>query len=94
MEILRLRPPTPQTARQASQNSTVDGKFIPKGTTVYIASRTINQDKEIWGPDADEFKPERWLNLPEKYDATFSLMTFIAGPHKCIGMQMAMLVGV
>lgn len=51
MEILRLRPPTPQTARQASQNSTVDGKFIPKGTTVYIASRTVNQDKDIWGPD-------------------------------------------
>lgn len=65
--------------------------FVPKGTQVYIASRAVNQDKEVWGPDADEFKPERWLNLPEKYDSTFSILTFIAGPHKCIGMAMAVL---
>ncbi len=24
------------------------------------------------GSDAEEFKPERWFNLPEKYDRTFS----------------------
>lgn len=89
---MRLRPPTPQTAREAATNSTVDGVFIPKGMSVYIPSRAVNQDKDVWGDDADEFKPERWLNLPENYDSTFSIMTFIAGPHKCIGMQMAMLV--
>lgn len=92
-EVLRLRPPTPATAREASQNCTVDGVYIPKGTGIYIPNRSVNQDKDIWGEDADEFKPERWLNLPEKYNSTFSVMTFIAGAHHCIGQQMSIMVG-
>ena len=91
-EIMRLRPPTPATAREASQNCTVDGVYIPKGTGIYIPNRAVNMDKSVWGPDADEFKPERWADLPAEYDSTFSMMTFIAGPHKCIGMSMSIQV--
>jgi len=29
--------------------------------------------------------------LPKDYDPTFSLMTFIAGPHHCIGRQMSII---
>ena len=35
---------------------------VPKGTTIYIAIRASNLDKRIWGEDALEFKPERWLS--------------------------------
>lgn len=34
---------------------------VPKGTTIYIGIRASNLDKRIWGEDALEFKPERWL---------------------------------
>lgn len=90
-ELLRLRPPTPQTARQAAKDSMVDGVYIPKGTGVFIASRVVNEDEQIWGADAHEFNPDRWDALPEKYDATFSMLTFIAGPHHCIGRNMAIM---
>ncbi|MCO5571009.1 hypothetical protein L7F22_024740 [Adiantum nelumboides] len=69
----------------------VDGVFVPKGTGVFIASRVVNEDEKIWGSDAHEFNPDRWDALPEKYDSTFSMLTFIAGPHHCIGRNMAIM---
>lgn len=47
-------------------NSEVSEIFIPEDTTIYIGIRAINTDPLIWGPDAKEWKPERFLNpLPE-----------------------------
>lgn len=50
----------------------VDGSImeqilVPKDTSVMIAIRACNRNKEIWGEDAAEWKPERWLSpLPDK----------------------------
>ena len=39
---------------------------VPAGTTIIAGISAINCSKEIWGEDALEFKPERWLSpLPE-----------------------------
>ena len=49
----------------------VDGKviteiFVPKGTVVISANAAVNRSRSIWGADAHEWKPERWLEpLPE-----------------------------
>ena len=34
---------------------------VPAGTMVWVNVLGLNRDKEIWGPDADEWKPERWI---------------------------------
>ncbi|KAJ7915808.1 cytochrome P450 [Mycena leptocephala] len=34
----------------------------PKGTLCYIAIGASNHDKQVWGEDALEFRPERWVN--------------------------------
>ena len=53
----------------------VDGQiltelFVPKDTTVIIGIRACNRSKAIWGDDALEWKPERWLNkLPDSVAA-------------------------
>ena len=40
--------------------------FVPKGTIVYVNVFGVNRDEDIWGPDATEWKPERFLApLPE-----------------------------
>ncbi len=40
---------------------------IPKDTTVVVGLLSSNTNKRIWGEDAMEWKPERWLSpLPEK----------------------------
>jgi cytochrome P450 len=35
--------------------------FVPSGTIVHIGMRAANTRRTIWGPDANEWKPERWL---------------------------------
>ena len=35
---------------------------IPQGTTVIMGIWGSNINPEIWGDDAEEFKPERWLD--------------------------------
>ena len=51
--------------------------------------RAINTYAPVWGPDAAEFKPQRWLKLPPTFNSTFSFQSFITGPHGCIGKTMA-----
>ena len=41
--------------------STTTSVLVPKGTIVYIAIYSCNRNKAIWGEDASEWKPERWL---------------------------------
>ena len=39
---------------------------VPKGTYVLVGIRACNRSKALWGDDALEWKPERWLApLPE-----------------------------
>ncbi|KAI0042708.1 cytochrome P450 [Auriscalpium vulgare] len=86
MESLRILPPVFATTRVAEKSDWIDGVYVPKGTQLHIPLRTINTREEIWGPDADQFRPERWLNLR---NTSFSMMSFIAGPHACIGKAMS-----
>lgn len=40
--------------------------FVPAGSAICIALRACNTNREIWGDDAYEWKPERWLGpLPD-----------------------------
>lgn len=42
---------------------------IPKGTTVVTNIKKFNADPALWGPDAEEWKPERWLEpLPREVE--------------------------
>ncbi|KAJ3883916.1 cytochrome P450 [Lentinula edodes] len=89
-ESLRLYPPVPMTFRQAATTDHVDGVVIPKGTLYYIPIRVVNTLKDIWGEDAEEFNPLRWL--PENnFGQVSSTLTFLAGPHACIGKTMAII---
>ena len=41
------------------------GKYFPEGTVLSVPIYTIHLDPEIWGPDAEEFRPERWFELDQ-----------------------------
>lgn len=82
-EVLRFFPPVPLTARHAKEDTTLGGQFIPKGTHIVIVPWTINRSKELWGEDADVFKPERWDD--GQAESNYAFMTFLAGPRGCIG---------
>ena len=39
---------------------------VPKGTNIFLNLRACNMNKALWGADAKEWKPERWLQpLPK-----------------------------
>ncbi|KAF8323072.1 cytochrome P450 [Clavulina sp. PMI_390] len=70
-ETLRLFPPLPMNIRRANQDTTLTSPlsnhgpfFIKKNVSVTIASIMTQRSKAIWGEDAEEFKPERWLVSP------------------------------
>ncbi|EED23094.1 cytochrome P450 monooxygenase, putative [Talaromyces stipitatus ATCC 10500] len=101
-EVLRFYPSAPFTSREAIRNTTLGGQFIPKGTHILVAPDITNKDTELWGPDAETFKPERWLNFdpassnkPVSYNnsggasSNYAMLTFIHGPRSCIGQGFA-----
>ncbi|KAG6872955.1 hypothetical protein C0995_004839 [Termitomyces sp. Mi166 len=91
MESLRLLPPVPLTVRATTKDDYVDGILVPKGTLLTIPIRIVNTWKVIWGEDAEEFNPKRWIKLPKDYHPVFSMLSFLAGPHACIGKTMAII---
>jgi cytochrome P450 len=60
------------------------------GISIYAMAR----NPRVWGPDAAEYKPERWIDAKTGELLTFpatKFFTFSAGPRQCIGMKLAML---
>ncbi|KAH9042654.1 cytochrome P450 [Lactarius pseudohatsudake] len=74
-ETLRLYPPVTQLHRVPCKDSyiplarpvmgidgeTIDHIYIRAGTTVIVGVAAVNRDPAIWGADADQWVPERWL---------------------------------
>ncbi|KAI8608671.1 cytochrome P450 [Chytriomyces sp. MP71] len=93
-ETLRLYPSVPQNMKQANADETLpDGTFVPKGSSVGWNTYAMGRTEAIWGPDAKEYRPERWLEM-EKQPSTFDYPVFHAGPRVCLGKSMAELEGV
>ncbi|KAG5796274.1 hypothetical protein H9Q69_004700 [Fusarium xylarioides] len=67
----------------------VDGKVIPSGTIVGMSAYSMHRDENVWGQDAYEFKPERWLDGADKNLDQF-LCPFSKGQRSCIGQNLAM----
>jgi cytochrome P450 len=43
------------------------GVFLPGGTVVGMHAWVVNRDKGIFGEDAEDFRPERWIDVePEQ----------------------------
>jgi cytochrome P450 len=87
-ESLRYIPPIPMTVRESIENDTLGPYFIPGGTIVYVLANAINRLPMYWGPDADEFNPNRWDELPDTYTKN-AYMTFLQGPRGCVGRKFA-----
>ena len=59
-----------------------------------VSPWAVNRQRELWGDDAEEFKPERWIedgkpNNSGGADSNYSLLTFLHGPRSCIGQGFA-----
>jgi cytochrome P450 len=73
-----------------------DKLVIAAGTMVTVPIQALNCSKLVWGDDALEFKPDRWLNneagLPntaKEMQGFHHLLTFIDGQRTCLGKTFA-----
>ncbi|XP_059658894.1 cytochrome P450 736A117-like [Cornus florida] len=90
-ESLGLHPPVPLLVpREAIQDVKVMGYDIAAGTQVFINAWAIARDPSLW-EDAEEFRPERFLNTSIDYKGQdFQFTPFGAGRRSCPGIQFAM----
>ncbi|KAI7971919.1 hypothetical protein EIK77_007518 [Talaromyces pinophilus] len=61
--------------------------YIRKGTEIAYSTYVLHRRKDLWGEDADQFRPERW---EEKRPANWHFQPFSGGPRICIGQQFAL----
>ncbi|KAG2038389.1 cytochrome P450 [Suillus americanus] len=108
-EVLRLHPPVVEILRLAAADDVIplselvrtksgemtDSISIAKGTFITIPVAAINRSLAIWGPDAKEFKPDRWLTQDgingkaKEVQGHRHLLTFVDGPRMCLGKEFA-----
>ncbi|KAK3368362.1 cytochrome P450 71A20 [Podospora didyma] len=93
-EGLRLWPPaTAPLPKISYQDQVVCGVHIPAGTHVAWAPFSFLRNKDTFGPDADLFRPERWLDIdPAKFRAMNQtvMMEFASGSRwECLGKTVA-----
>jgi cytochrome P450 len=92
-EAMRLYPPIPSIARQATEDLMIGDYPVPKGMIVSIAPHVIHRDPR-WFPDPDAFRPERFTREFEKSLPKCAYLPFSTGPRICIGNSFAMMEAV
>ncbi|KAJ0158689.1 11-oxo-beta-amyrin 30-oxidase [Colletotrichum tanaceti] len=76
--------------REASEDVTVCGTFIPKGTQVTLCPAVAHFNPLVWGETAEAFDPERWADGRAPGDS-YAMEAFLQGPAGCIAKNMALL---
>ncbi|OQD80985.1 hypothetical protein PENANT_c030G04537 [Penicillium antarcticum] len=96
-EVLRLYPSVPVNSRAATKTTTLptgggpDGTapiLVRKGEAVGYCVYAMHRRKDLFGSDADYFRPERWENDALK-DVGWGYLPFNRGPRVCLGQQFA-----
>ena len=88
-ETLRLVPPAFGVTRTATRDQEIGDLHVSKGTLMFINMFSIQRAKDIYGEDADDFKPERFEDRDSIPSGAF--MPFSIGTRQCIGNNFAML---
>ncbi|KAB8070020.1 cytochrome P450 [Aspergillus leporis] len=96
-ESLRLHPVIPGNGRESLRDTILpvgggpDGKspiFIPRGARVAYTVYAMHRREDIFGPDAEEFNPDRWHTIRPGW----GYLPFNGGPRICAGQQYALTV--
>ena len=99
-ETLRLHPPAFQLARRPTEDVVLGAYRFRRGSAVLISPYALHRDERWWGPDAEEFRPSRWLTEEGHFDETApgqprgAYLPFGAGSRMCIGAGFAVMEAV
>lgn len=91
-ETLRLQGPSGRVLRTAIRDTILpvgggpDGQspvFVEQGAVVALHLWGLHHDRDIWGDDVDDFKPQRWVDRRPMWE----FVPFLGGPRICPAQQ-------
>ncbi|KAL6606287.1 hypothetical protein ACP70R_041940 [Stipagrostis hirtigluma subsp. patula] len=90
-ETLRLYPAVPVDAKMADEDDVLpNGYRVIKGDGMNYMIYAMGRMTYLWGNDAEEFRPERWLvNGVFQQESPYKFVSFNAGPRICLGKEFA-----
>ncbi|KAE8725967.1 CYP749A22 protein [Hibiscus syriacus] len=90
-ETLRLYTPVNGQIRKVASDTQVGKLVVPANIEFWIPNMALHHDPNLWGEDANAFKPERFeegIGKATKYNAA-AYIPFGMGPRTCVGMSFA-----
>ncbi|CCM03253.1 uncharacterized protein FIBRA_05379 [Fibroporia radiculosa] len=94
-EMLRLHTPVGAGLPRIVPKGGLDvlGHVFEEGVWLSVPVYNLHRSTEIWGRNADEFIPERWIDVDAKAKARMmqSFAPFSIGPRGCIGRNLALM---
>ena len=72
----------------------IDGRYLPGGTQIGGSPLSIQHSKQIYGPDADLYRPERWVeaSIGKAAEMTSTVdLCFHYGKYQCLGKSVALM---
>ncbi|KAK3314261.1 pisatin demethylase [Apodospora peruviana] len=95
-EGLRIHPPVAGLTSKSvpKGGDTWKGVYLPEGAKVGFGAFGVMRNRQAFGDDADEFRPERWLNSTteklKEMEMTLDL-AFSNGRWQCLGRNVALM---
>jgi cytochrome P450 len=87
-ETLRVRPVVTEVFRAPAERTELGGYVVEPGTQLAASIFLVQYDPELYPPDPEEFRPERFLEgAPEPY----TWVPFGGGVRRCLGAAFAQL---
>lgn len=94
-ESLRLYAPIPfERKSPIKQDVLPSGHKVDENWKILFSVYALGRMRGVWGEDASEFKPERWIserNGGLKHEPSFKFFVFNSGPRNCLGKNLSFL---
>lgn len=79
---------------QTTSGTSTSEIIVAKGQGIHIPTTCINTSEDLWGPDAAEYKPERWLGElspgAQAIQGHHHVLSFGEGQRFCLGRHFAL----
>jgi len=90
-ESLRLWPTAPAFAREAREDTLLDGDHpMKRGAWALVLTMMLHRDPDVWGTDTEGFDPDRFDPKAVRSRAPHTFKPFGTGARACIGRQFAL----
>ncbi|KAL1190301.1 Alkane hydroxylase MAH1 [Cardamine amara subsp. amara] len=93
-EALRLYPPVPFQHKSPTKADVLpSGHKVDANSKILFCLYSLGRMKSVWGEDALEFKPERWISESGNsvHEPSYKFLSFNAGPRTCLGKEVALM---